>query len=62
MMLKAFGEFLDFDDEIEVEKQIKLFEDISTTDGDYSYQFTLTKTLNNTRILAALVRCRYMLQ
>lgn len=51
MMLKAFGEFLDFDEEIEVEKQIKLFEDISTTDGDFSYQFTLAKTLNNTRIL-----------
>jgi hypothetical protein len=51
MMIKAFGEFLDFDDEIEVEKQIKLFEDISTTDGDFSYAFEIQKTINNTRIL-----------
>lgn len=51
MMIRVSGEFLDFNEEIEVEKQIKLFEDISTTDGDFSYQFELPKTLNNTRIL-----------
>lgn len=51
MMLKANGEFLDFDDIVEVEKQIKLFEEISTTDGDFSYSFDLAKTINNLRIL-----------
>jgi hypothetical protein len=51
MMIKVNNEFLDFDEEIEVEKQIKLFEDISTTDGDFSYAFDLPKTLHNTRIL-----------
>ena len=51
MMIKVSNEFLDFDDEIEVEKQIKLFEDISTTDGDYSYAFDLQKTLHNTKLL-----------
>jgi hypothetical protein len=51
MMLKANNEFLEFNDLIEVEKQIKLFEDISTTDGDFSYSFDLAKTLNNSRIL-----------
>ena len=51
MMIKVSNEFLDFDDEIEVEKQIKLFEDISTTDGDYSYAFELQKTLHNTKLL-----------
>lgn len=51
MLIRVQGEFLDFNEEIEVEKQIKLFEDISTTDGDFSYQFDLPKTLNNTRIL-----------
>lgn len=51
MMIKVSNEFLDFNDEIEVEKQIKLFEDISTTDGDFSYEFELPKTLNNTRLL-----------
>src|SRR5688500_16206190 len=51
MMIKVSNEFLDFDDLIEVEKQIKLFEDISTTDGDFSYSFELQKTLNNTKLL-----------
>lgn len=51
MMIKVSNEFLDFDQEVEMEKQIKLFEDISTTDGDYSYAFELQKTLHNTRLL-----------
>lgn len=51
MILKANGEFLDFNDDVEMEKQIKLFEDISTTDGDFSYAFELEKTLENKRIL-----------
>jgi len=51
MMIKVSNEFLDFSDLIEIEKQIKLFEDISSTDGDFSYAFELSKTLNNTRIL-----------
>lgn len=51
MMIKVSNEFLDFDDDIEVEKQIKLFEDISTTDGDFSYAFDIPKTLHNTRLL-----------
>lgn len=51
MMIKVSNEFLDFDDLIEIEKQIKLFEEISSTDGDFSYSFDLQKTLNNTRIL-----------
>jgi hypothetical protein len=51
MMIKVSNEFLDFDELIEVEKQIKLFEDISTTDGDFSYSFELEKTLNNTKLL-----------
>lgn len=51
MMIKVSNEFLDFDEMIEVEKQIKLFEDISTTDGDFSYAFDLPKTINNTRLL-----------
>lgn len=53
MMIKANGDYLDFDGEITLEKQIKLFEDISTADGDFSYQFEIPKTINNTRILAA---------
>jgi hypothetical protein len=51
MMIKVANEFLDFGEDIEVEKQIKLFEDISTTDGDFSYAFDLPRTLTNTRLL-----------
>lgn len=51
MMIKVSNELLEFDELIEVEKQIKLFEEISTTDGDFSYAFELQKTLTNTRIL-----------
>lgn len=51
MLLKVSEEYLDFDDLIEMERQIKLFEDLSTTDGDYSYSFELQKTINNTRLL-----------
>lgn len=51
MMIKVSNDYLDFDDVIEMEKQIKLFEDISTTDGDFSYAFELQKTLHNTKLL-----------
>lgn len=52
MMIKVEGGYLDFDDHIEVEKQIKLFEDIATTDGDFSYAFELQRTANNTKLLS----------
>lgn len=52
MMIKVAGEFLDFNEEIEIERQIKLFEDIDSTNGDFSYTFELPKTLNNTRLLS----------
>jgi hypothetical protein len=51
MMLKVNDEYLDFAGDVEVEKQIKLFEDIATTDGDFSYSFELARTINNVRIL-----------
>jgi hypothetical protein len=51
MMILVANELLDFDGMIEVEKQVKLFEDISTTDGDFSYAFDLQKTINNQRLL-----------
>jgi hypothetical protein len=51
MMIRISNEYLDFDEEIEVEKQIKLVEEISTTDGDVSYSFEIDKTLKNTRLL-----------
>jgi hypothetical protein len=51
MMLKANNEYLDFTGDVDVEKQIKLFEEIATTDGDFSYSFELPRTINNVRIL-----------
>lgn len=51
MMIKVSDEFLEFNDLIEIEKQIKLVEEISTTDGDFSYSFEIPKTIQNTRIL-----------
>lgn len=46
-MIKVNGEYLDFDDVIEVERQIKLFQDVETSDGDFSYSFNLPKTQKN---------------
>lgn len=51
MMLKVNDEFLDFNDFIEVEKRVKLFEQIDATLGDFSYSFNLTKSSKNMRIL-----------
>lgn len=53
MMIKVGTEYLDFDGEITLERQIKLFEDIATSDGDFSYSFDVPKTINNTRILSS---------
>lgn len=51
MMLKVNDEFLDFNDFVEVEKRVKLFERIDETLGDFSYAFNLNKTSKNLRIL-----------
>lgn len=53
MMIKVGTEYLDFDGEITLERQIKLFENIATSNGDFSYSFDIPKTINNTRILSA---------
>lgn len=51
MMLKVNGEYLDFNGSIEIEKKIKLFEDIETTDGDVSFAFELELTSHNIKTL-----------
>lgn len=43
--------FLELEEQIEVEKKVKLFDDISTTEGDFSYSFVIPKTLNNISII-----------
>jgi hypothetical protein len=51
MMIKVSGGFLDFDGDVDVERQVKLFENIDETWGDFSYSFELAKTSNNMRLL-----------
>lgn len=51
MMVRVNGEYLDFDGDIEIEVQIKLFEEIQTSNGDYSYSFDLPKTNHNLKLL-----------
>jgi hypothetical protein len=51
MMIRVNGEYLDFNDDIEIESQIKLFQDIETTDGDFSYSFELAQTNKNLKAL-----------
>ncbi|HEX6172322.1 MAG TPA: hypothetical protein VFZ33_21710 [Chitinophagaceae bacterium] len=50
-MLKVNGQYLDFNGDIEIEKKIKLFEDIETTDGDMSFAFDVELTSHNIAVL-----------
>ncbi len=47
MLIRVNGEFLDYEGNIEVEKQSKLFEQLNATQGDFSYSFELPKTSKN---------------
>lgn len=51
MMIKVNGEYLDFDGDIEIESQIKLFEEISTSNGDFSYDIDIQDNGFNRKIL-----------
>lgn len=50
MNIKVNNQFLDFDDAIEMERQVKLFEQVSDTVGDFSYSFTIPATSKNRSI------------
>lgn len=50
MTLKVNHEYLEFNQDIEIEKKIKLFEEIDRTQGDFSYQFEVPRTSVNQRI------------
>lgn len=51
MMLRVNGEYLDFNGDIEIEKKIKLFEEIDSEDGDFSFAFQIEMTSRNIAIL-----------
>lgn len=53
MMIQVNGDYFDFGDDIEIERQVKLFEDVSTTNGDFSYSFDIPKTKKNIGIISA---------
>lgn len=47
-MVKLSNGYLELNDTIEVERKAKLFEDVSTVEGDFSYSFVIPKTQENT--------------
>lgn len=51
MMLKVANDYLDFDGIVEVEKKIKLFENLDSSDGDVSFGFEVPETSKNLRLL-----------
>lgn len=51
MMLKVRNEYLDFNADIEVERQSKIIEELDKSAGDFSYEFEIELTSNNIRIL-----------
>ena len=50
MLLKVQGEYLDFNDDVEIERQFLLLNDIDSI-GDFSYGFNIPITKKNKRIL-----------
>jgi hypothetical protein len=50
-MLRTSNGYLDFDEDIELERQSLLFEELSETRGDFSYSFSIPWTKNNIDIL-----------
>lgn len=51
-MLKVGNDYLDFKGSVEVEKKIKLFENLDSSDGDFSFQFDVPETSKNARLLS----------
>jgi hypothetical protein len=51
MMLRTNAGLLDFNDDVEMEKRVKLFEEIDETLGDFSYSFNLPNTSQNLKKL-----------
>lgn len=47
MMLRVNDIFLDFNADIEIERKVKLFQNIGETDGDVSFSFNVELTSNN---------------
>jgi hypothetical protein len=55
MNIKVGNDYIEFEDDIEIERQVKLFEDVSTINGDFSYSFEIPKTQHNVSIIRVFV-------
>lgn len=51
MRIKANGQYLQFDDELEIDRSVKLFDDVSTVVGDFSYSSSMPRTRYNEDII-----------
>lgn len=51
MMLKANGEYLDFNGDIDIESSIKLFDEIDKSSGEFSYDISFDDNGHNRRTL-----------
>lgn len=51
MIIKIGDEYLDYEGDIDIERQAKLFSKISENNGDYSYEFEIPATSKNMRLL-----------
>lgn len=52
MMCKIGSDYLDGFPDVEVERKIKLFENLDQSDGDVSFQFDVAETSKNARLLS----------
>lgn len=50
MQIKVNNQYLDYNEPIEIERQVKLFEQVADTSGDFSYSFTIVSTSKNRSI------------
>lgn len=55
MIVQVGSGYLELNDSIEVEKKVKLFDDVSATEGDFSYEFQIPKTQNNVDLIGIYI-------
>lgn len=51
MIVQVGNGYLELNDSITVEKKVKLLDDVSATEGDFSYSFSIPKTKNNVDLI-----------
>jgi hypothetical protein len=51
MIVQVGDGYLELNEPIQVEKKVKLFDDVSATEGDFSYEFSIPKSQNNVELI-----------